>query len=103
MAIQIDRELSTDSWTARVDALQAALQIANIPTTACEGCRITIAEVATDGLLHVTITKPRETMMATGWAVPTYRPGGSFAYERTFALETTEEMVRHIRDMFTAP
>ena len=103
MAIKIDRVLLTSTWTVQVDALQSALETANIPDEACQGCITTLYEMAEDGLLHVTITKPWVTMLVTGWIGPILRTDGRIDYTRTFIVESTSEMMRHIRDMLSAP
>ena len=100
MSIEIERQLLTDSWAARTDALEAAL--VSEPSPACEGCRVILGEVAQDGLLHVTIVKRHQTMMVSGWVGPIARTDG-FRYMRTFALESVAEMVRHVRDMLASP
>ncbi len=102
MSISVDRTgLMTDSWTAQVDDLEAALNAADLTT--CDGCHIFFSETQGDGALHVTIVKPRETMMVSGWAGPAVQSGSSFRYTRDFVLEPTDDIARHIRDMWGAP
>mgnify|MGYP001071434269 CR=1 FL=1 len=102
MSISVDRTgLMTDSWTAQVDDLEAALNSADLRP--CDGCRIFFSESQVDSALHVTIVKPRETMMVSVWARPAVQPDGSFHYVRSFVLEPTDEIARHIRDMWGAP
>ncbi len=102
MSISVDRtELMTDLWTAQVDDLEAALHAADLKT--CDGCRIFFAETQGDGALHVTIKKPRETMLVSGWAERGVQPDGKFYYVSSFMLEPTDEIARHIRDMWSAP
>jgi hypothetical protein len=74
MSIEIQRQLLTDSWTARADALEAAL--VREPSPACEGCQVILSEVPQDGLLHVTVVNAHKTMMVSGWVGPLARTDG---------------------------
>ena len=101
MPVTTERELLTDSWTAQVAALEAALNRVDLGN--CDGCRIVCSEVHQAGQLHVTIVKTRETMCVSGWSLPMRQADGGIRYTRQFALESTDAMVKHIRDMWAVP
>ena len=101
MMPSLERNLLTDAWIDEVDDLEAALQAAALQP--CEGRRIEVSEHPRDALLHVTIVRPHAVIAVSGWEALGPPDGDEVRYTCTFGLNTTEEMVRHIRVMWNAP
>lgn len=42
-------------------------------------------------------------MLVSGWVGPEHQPDGSVAYHQAFVDDNAPEILRHIRDMLSAP
>lgn len=101
MAISARHTLLSDSWTADVAALEAAIGRFNTDRPLTNNCDVVFFEIAGDGHLHVNVTHRYETKAVSGWAGPGDTPGG-FVHNRRFRRTPQSEMIRHIRDMVFA-
>jgi len=99
-AISASHTLLTDSWTADVEALEAA--IGRFKTDhLTNNCDVVFFEIVGDAQLHVNVTHQYETKAVSGWAGPGTMPEG-FVHNRRFDDTPQKEMIRHVRDMVFA-
>jgi hypothetical protein len=102
-ALTTSHALLTDTWTADVNALQAALGRIRKGAGLNSDCRVTFFEVAEDGHLHVSVTHGSTTGHVNGWSGPGSRPEG-VVHTRAFSRVPRYQVLRQIREMvFTAP
>jgi hypothetical protein len=100
-AISARHTLLSDSWTARVEALEAAIRSFKPDGHLTNTCEVVFFEIAGDEHLHVNVTHRYATKVVSGWAGPGSIPDG-FVHSRTFGDTPQSEMMRHIRDMVFA-
>lgn len=100
-AITATHKLLTGSWTADVEALEAAIGDFTADGAATNDSQIVCFELARDADLHVNITHKFVTKPVTGWAGPGSVPAG-FVHTRTFGDRQRGQMLRQIRDMVCA-
>jgi hypothetical protein len=100
-AITATHKLLTRSWTADVEALEAAIGHFPADRTLTNDSQIVFFELARDADLHVNITHKYSTKPVSGWAGPGSVPAG-FVYNRTFGDTQRGQMIRHIRNMVFA-
>ena len=93
-------KLLTDSWTANVEALEAAVGRFTTDRSLTNDCQVVFFEIG-DGRLHVNVTHKYQTTAVRGWAGPASLREG-FVHNRTFADAPPGQMLRHIRDMVFA-
>ena len=100
--VTTEHKLLTGSWTADVEALEAAIGrfAADRPLT--NDCRVVFFEIVRDDHLHVNVTHRHRTLAVRGWAGPASVAEG-FVHNRTFGDTPPSRIVRHIRDMVFAP
>jgi hypothetical protein len=91
----------TDSWTARVDALERAITGFKPDGRSTNTCEVVFFEIPGDEHLHVNVTHRYATRVVSGWAGPGSIPDG-FVHSRTFGDTPPSEIMRHIRDMVFA-
>jgi len=101
MAISARHTLLSDSWTADVEALKAAIGRFNTSGHSTNNCEVVFFEIVDDDHLHVNVTHRYATKSISGWAGPGKIPGG-FVHSRTFGDATANVMIQHIRDMVFA-
>ena len=101
MAITSRHTLLTDSWTADVEALEAAIGRFKAERPLTNDCQIALFEIARDAHLHVNVTHRYPTRKVRGWAGPASVPEG-FVHNRTFGDTQPSRIIRHIRDMVFA-
>jgi len=94
--------LLSDSWTAHVEALEAAIRGFKPAKQWTINCEVVFFEIPGDDHLHVNVTHRYATKVVSGWAGPGSIPDG-FVHSRTFSDTPQSEMMRHIRDMVFAP
>lgn len=99
--ITATHKLLTRSWTADVEALEAAIGQFSADGSLTNDSQIVFFEVARDADLHVNITHKYSTKPVTGWAGPGSVPAG-FVHNRTFGDTQRRQMIRHIRNMVFA-
>jgi len=104
MAITTARKLLTDSWTDDVEAVEAAVGRFRADPAARNDCHVVFFEMVRDLDLHVNVTHQYPTKSVPGWAGPASLPQG-FVHNRTFnESQSSDQIVRHVRDMiFAAP
>jgi hypothetical protein len=93
--------LLSDSWTAQVEALEAAIAGFKPDGHSKNSCEVVFFEIPGDDHLHVNVTHRYATKVVSGWAGPGSIPGG-FVHSRTFGDTPQKEIMRHIRDMVYA-
>jgi len=93
--------LLTDTWTARVEALETAVGrfVADEPLT--NDCQVAFFEIARDRHLHVNVTHRHPTRTVRGWAGPARLPDG-FVHNRRFEEAPLDQIVRSVRKMVDA-
>jgi len=100
MAITTRQNLLTDSWTADVAILKAAVRHFE-----AEGgknaCQVAFFEIVEDGNLHVNVTHKYQTKTVRGWAGPGSLPQG-FVHNRTFADTQPSKIIRQVQKMVCA-
>ena len=69
---------------------------------ACFGCWLMVWEHPVDGNLYVTIAKPHQAKVASGWHESRPDEVDEWHYSRAFRREPVEEMAHHICDMWNA-
>jgi hypothetical protein len=99
--ITTKHELLTGSWTADVDALEAAIGRFKTRRPLKNDCRVVFFEIVRDERLHVNVTHRHQTAAVRGWAGPASLPDG-FVHNRTFDDASPARIVRHIRDVVFA-
>ena len=99
--ITTTRNLLTTSWTADVQALEAAVARFMLDRPLPVDCQVAFFEIAGDRHLHVNVTHRYQTMAARGWAGPARLPEG-FVHNRRFGAARPSQVTRHIRDMVFA-
>jgi hypothetical protein len=95
------RNLLTNTWTADVDALEAAVKRFPVDQRLVNDCQVAFFEVAGDGQLHVNVTHRQETLGVRGWAGPAHMTDG-FVHNRRFGDARPENVIRRIREMVFA-
>lgn len=93
--------LVTGSWSADVDALEAAIGRFGAHRSLTNECRVVFFEIPGDRHLHVNVTHRHETAAARGWAGPARLPEG-FVHNRLFSKTPQIRMMHDIRDMVFA-
>jgi len=102
MAITIARKLLTESWTKDVDTVEAAVGRFRPGHVAKNDCHVVFFEIVPDVQLHVNVTHKYPTKSAPGWAGPAILPQG-FVHNRRFSEgQSSDQIVRHMRDMILA-
>jgi hypothetical protein len=101
MVITTRHKLLTGSWTADVEALEAAIGRFNTVGSPANDCQVVFFEIAGDAQLHVNVTHQHPTTTARGWDGPAGLPDG-FVHNRRFIDMQPNQMVRHIRKMVFA-
>ena len=101
MAITAGHKLLTGSWTANVEAVEAAIRRFP-PDESSTDCHVAFFEIAGENRLHVNVTHRYATKSALGWTGSGSVPDG-FVHERTFSPKQSSHLIRHIRDMVFAP
>jgi hypothetical protein len=99
--ITTGHRLLTGSWTADVEAAEAAIRRFVSDPSSTDSCHVAFFEVAGDGRLHVNVTHRHATTAVSGWAGPGSVPDG-FVHNRTFSDAQSRQMTRHIRNMVFA-
>ena len=103
MAITTAHKLLSVSWTAEVEAAEAAIRRFASHGTSTDNCHVAFFEVVGDGQLHVNVTHRHATKAVGGWAGPGILPDG-FVHNRRFTDVQSRQITRHIREMvFAAP
>ena len=100
-AVSARHTLLSDSWTAQVEALEAAIRGFKPDGHLKNNCEVVFFEIPGDEHLHVNVTHRYATKVISGWAGPGSIPDG-FVHSRTFGDTPQKEMMRHIRDMVYA-
>jgi hypothetical protein len=100
-AVSARHILLSDSWTAQVAALEAAIGGFKLDGHSKNSCEVVFFEIPGDDHLHVNVTHQYATKPVSGWAGPGSIPDG-FVHSRTFGDTPQKEMMRHIRDMVYA-
>jgi hypothetical protein len=100
-AVSARHILLSDSWTAQVAALEAAIGHFKPDVHSKNRCEVVFFEIPGDDHLHVNVTHRYATKVVSGWAGPGSIPDG-FVHSRTFGDMPQKEMMRHIRDMVYA-
>ena len=100
-AVTATHKLLTRSWTADVEALEAAIGQLNAGRAVTNDSQIVCFELARDADLHVNITHQFPTKPVTGWAGPGSVPAG-FVHTRTFGDTQRGQMLRQVRNMVYA-
>ena len=90
-----------DSWTTRVEALEAVIRGFRPDGPVTNTCEVVFFEIPGDEHLHVNVTHKYATKVVSGWAGPGTIPDG-FVHSRTFRDTPQSEIERHIRDMVLA-
>jgi hypothetical protein len=101
MAITTRHALLTESWTARVEALETAIGHFKAKRPLTNDCQVVFFEIGRDRHLHVNVTHRYATRAVRGWAGPGNVPDG-FVHNRRFSDTPPSRMIRHIRDMVLA-
>jgi hypothetical protein len=101
VAIAARHQLLSESWTADVEALEAAIGRFRTDWKLTNNCEVVCFEIAGDRHLHVNVTHRYATKRVTGWAGPGKMPDG-FVHNRRFGDTSQAEMIRHVRDMVFA-
>ena len=101
MRITFAHKLLTKSWTADVDAVEAAIEGFSAGRAVTNDCHVVLFEVVRDDQLHVNVTHRYPTKTARGWAGPANLPGG-FVHNRRFGDSRPKQIIDHIRDMVFA-
>ncbi len=101
VAITATHKLLTRSWTADVEAFEAAIGHFTEDRALTNDSQIVFFELARDADLHVNITHKFATKPVAGWAGPGSVPAG-FVHNRTFDDTQRGHMIRHIRNMVFA-
>jgi len=99
--ITATHKLLTRSWTADVEALEAALSDFTADRAVTNDSQIVCFELACDADLHVNVTHRFATKPVTGWAGPGSVPAG-FVHTRTFDDTQRGHLLRQIRNMVCA-
>jgi hypothetical protein len=94
-------KLLTQSWTADVEVMEAAIGHFKAGRDSANESQIVCFELARDAELHVNITHKFATKPVTGWAGPGRVPAG-FVHTRTFSHAQRGEMLGQIRNMVCA-
>lgn len=100
-AVSTRHILVSRSWTAQVEALEAAINGFAPDGHSTNECEVVFFEIAGDDRLHVNVTHRYERKVVSGWAGPGIIPDG-FVHSRTFGDIPRSEMMRHIRDIVFA-
>jgi hypothetical protein len=100
MAITTRQNLLTDSWTADVAILKAAVRNFE-PEGAQNDCQVAFFEIVQDRNLHVNVTHKDQTKTVRGWAGPGSVPEG-FVHNRTFGDTQPSQIIRQLRKMVCA-
>ena len=101
MVVTTTHNLLTDSWTADVEALEAAVEDFDADGTMTNHCHVAFFEIVRDRQLHVNITHKYQTRTVHGWAGPARLPEG-FVHNRRFDGSQPAQIIRHIREMVFA-
>jgi hypothetical protein len=101
MAITAGHKLLTGSWTANVEAVEAAISGFPPHGSSNDHCHVALFEIVGDSRLHVNVTHRYATKSALGWAGPGSVAEG-FVHNRTFGTRQSSQLIRHIRDMVFA-
>ena len=100
MAITTRQNLLTDSWTADVAILKAAVR--NFEAKGAQNdCQVAFFEIVQDGNLHVNVTHKYQTKTVRGWAGPGSLPEG-FVHNRTFGDTQPSQIIRQVQKMVCA-
>ena len=92
-----------DSWTTRVEALEAVIRNFRPDGPATNSCEVVFFEIPGDEHLHVNVTHRYATKVVSGWAGPGSIPDG-FVHSRTFRDTPQSDIIQHVREMvFAAP
>ena len=95
--------LLTNSWTADVQTVAAA--IAGFTTKSnkplADDCKVMLFELEGDTQLHVNVIHRCERVEVHGWSGPGRLADGC-VYNRRFGETSTNEIIRHIREMVFA-
>ena len=101
MVVTTTHKLLTDSWTADVEALEAAVEGFETFGTTTNPCHVAFFEIVRDRQLHVNVTHKYQTRTVRGWAGPASLPEG-FVHNRRFDDSQPAQIIRHIREMVFA-
>ena len=101
-SVSATHQLRTDSWTADVTAIEAAIERFDAQRRLPNQSKIVCFEIVRDARLHVNVTHRYPTKDVRGWAGPGSLAEG-FVYNRTFGDMPPTTIARHIRDMVFAP
>jgi hypothetical protein len=100
--ITVSRRLLGRTWTADVDAMEAAIARFEDDGGHANRCDVVFFEIASDGHLHVNVTHQHLTKAVPGWVGPG-RVTDGFVHNRRFVGTGATQMIRHVRDMVFAP
>jgi len=100
MSVTTTHKLLTDSWTADVQTVEAAIRRFKTDRTDND-CQVVLFEIVRDEHLHVNVTHRHPTTTVRGWAGPASLPAG-FVHNRTFGESKPTKIIGHIRDMVFA-
>ena len=101
MSITTGHKLLTGSWTADVEAAEAAISRFVSDGSSTDKCHVAFFEIVGDDHLHVNVTHRYAMKTASGWIGPGSMPDG-FVHNRTFSDAQSRQMTRHIHDMVFA-
>lgn len=102
MTIRATHTLVTESWTAAVQAIEAAVRRFRTDAAVSNDCHVILFEVDRDDHLHCNVTHKYLTATAPGWIGPAHLPQG-FVHNHIFSDDQpTRRIIRHIRHMVSA-
>jgi hypothetical protein len=101
MGLTITRKLLTESWTADVEAVEAAIVRFGENRAVTNDCQVVLFETGRDDYLHVNVTHKHETRTAPGWAGPARLLAG-FVHNRRFRDARTTAIIGSVREMVYA-
>jgi hypothetical protein len=101
MEIKTSRTLLTESWTADVTAIEAAIAQFDADRVVTNDCQVALFEIDRDDWLHVNVTHKHVTKTAPGWAGPASLARG-FVHNRRFEKRQSGRIAEQIRQMVFA-
>ena len=101
MGLRTTRKLMTESWTADVQVVEAAISRFSDDRAVTNDCQVALFETDRDDHLHVNVTHRYPTRTAHGWVGPGRLPGG-FVHNRRFRNAPTTEIIGRVREMVYA-
>ena len=105
MPIKLTFTLMTPHWRAKMAELERRLAALEAMCADDETCEVSIGERADDALIHVAITRSRQTMLWNDWSMRIPTTPGLYTYEAEFPTPdpSLNEIVSSVERMLRAP